>query len=111
AAIIVVLVLFGRWLESRARSRSGQALRRLLELGTGTAMVLRAGAEAAVPGGTRPGPLRPGPAPPAGAGHGHGHGVARRGRGGGAGRGGGGRRPVRGPARPGAGHRRGGGAR
>jgi Cu+-exporting ATPase len=49
AAIIVVLVLFGRWLESRARSRSGQALRRLLELGTGTAMVLRDGAEVAVP--------------------------------------------------------------
>ena len=49
AAIIVVLVLFGRWLESRARSRSGQALRRLLELGTGTAMVLRDGAEVPVP--------------------------------------------------------------
>jgi P-type Cu+ transporter len=49
AAIIVVLVLFGRWLERRARSRSGQALRRLLELGTGTAMVLRDGAEVAVP--------------------------------------------------------------
>src|SRR5918995_1493203 len=48
AAIIVVLVLFGRWLESGARSRSGQALRRLLELDTGTAMVLRDGAEVAV---------------------------------------------------------------
>ena len=34
AAIIVVLILFGRWLERRARSRSGQALRRLLELGS-----------------------------------------------------------------------------
>ena len=49
AAVIVVLVLFGRWLEQRARGRSGQALRRLLELGAGTAMVLRDGAEVAVP--------------------------------------------------------------
>jgi Cu+-exporting ATPase len=49
AAIIVVLILFGRWLESRARSRSGQALRRLLELGADTAMVLRDGTEAPVP--------------------------------------------------------------
>jgi Cu+-exporting ATPase len=49
AAVIVVLILFGRWLESRARSRSGQALRRLLELGADTAMVLRDGTEAPVP--------------------------------------------------------------
>jgi P-type Cu+ transporter len=49
AAVIVVLVLFGRWLEQRARGRSGQALRRLLELGAGTAMVLRDGAEVPVP--------------------------------------------------------------
>jgi P-type Cu+ transporter len=49
AAIIVVLILFGRWLEQRARHRSGQALRRLLELGSGTAMVLRDGAEVPVP--------------------------------------------------------------
>jgi P-type Cu+ transporter len=49
AAIIVVLILFGRWLEQRARSRSGQALRRLAELGSGTAMVLRDGAEVPVP--------------------------------------------------------------
>jgi P-type Cu+ transporter len=49
AAIIVVLILFGRWLEARARHRSGQALRRLAELGAGTASVLRGGAEVAVP--------------------------------------------------------------
>src|SRR5207247_1723934 len=49
AAVIVVLVLFGRWLEQRTRSRSGQALRRLLELGAGTAMVLRHGGEVPVP--------------------------------------------------------------
>jgi P-type Cu+ transporter len=49
AAVIVVLILFGRWLESRARSRSGQALRQLLELGADTAMVLRDGTEAPVP--------------------------------------------------------------
>src|SRR5215211_5792565 len=49
AAIIVVLILFGRWLEARARPRSGQALRRLAELGAGTASVLRDGAEVPVP--------------------------------------------------------------
>jgi P-type Cu+ transporter len=49
AAVIVVLVLLGRWREQRARSRSGQALRGLLELGAGTAMVLREGAEVPVP--------------------------------------------------------------
>jgi Cu+-exporting ATPase len=50
AANIVVLILFGRWLEQRARRRSGQALRRLLELGSATAMVLRDdGTEVAVP--------------------------------------------------------------
>jgi P-type Cu+ transporter len=49
AAIIVVLILFGRWLEARARHRSGQALRRLAELGAGAASVLRDGTEVAVP--------------------------------------------------------------
>jgi Cu+-exporting ATPase len=49
AGVIVVLILLGRWLEGRARARSGQALRRLLELGRGTAMVLRDGAEVPVP--------------------------------------------------------------
>jgi Cu+-exporting ATPase len=49
ASVIVVLILLGRWLEGRARRRSGQALRRLLELGAGTAMVLRDGAEVPVP--------------------------------------------------------------
>jgi Cu+-exporting ATPase len=49
AAVIVVLILLGRWLEARARGRSGQALRRLAELGAGTARVLRDGAEVAVP--------------------------------------------------------------
>ena len=51
ASVIVVLILLGRWLEGRARRRSGQALRRLLELGAGTAMVLRDGAEVPVPAG------------------------------------------------------------
>jgi Cu+-exporting ATPase len=49
AAILVVLILFGRWLEARARHRSGQALRRLAELDAGTASVLRDGTEVAVP--------------------------------------------------------------
>src|SRR4029453_7658640 len=39
----------GRWLERRARSRSGQALRRLLELGADEAMVLRDGTETPLP--------------------------------------------------------------
>ena len=47
--MLVVLILFGRWLERRARSRSGQALRRLLELGADEARVLRDGAETPVP--------------------------------------------------------------
>jgi P-type Cu+ transporter len=49
AAVIVVLILFGRWLEARVRSRSGRALRRLAELGSGTARVLRDGAEVPLP--------------------------------------------------------------
>ena len=49
AAVLVVLILFGRWLERRARSRSGQALRRLLELGADEAMVLRDGTETPLP--------------------------------------------------------------
>jgi P-type Cu+ transporter len=49
AAVITTLILLGRFLEARARRRSGEALRSLAELGAKEARVLRAGAEVAVP--------------------------------------------------------------
>ncbi len=49
ASVITTLILLGRWLESRARRRSGAALRALLELGAKEAHVLRDGGEVAVP--------------------------------------------------------------
>ena len=49
AAVITTLILFGRWLERRARRRSGDAIRSLLELGAKEARVLRDGDEVAVP--------------------------------------------------------------
>jgi P-type Cu+ transporter len=49
AAVVTTLILLGRWLELRARSRSGEAIRALLELGAKEARVLRDGAEVLVP--------------------------------------------------------------
>jgi Cu+-exporting ATPase len=49
AAAIPLLLLVGRWLEARARRRSGAALRALLVLGARDARVLRAGREVTVP--------------------------------------------------------------
>ena len=49
ASVITTLILLGRWLETRARRRSGAALRALLELGAKEARVLRDGVEVAVP--------------------------------------------------------------
>ncbi len=49
AAVITTLILLGRYLEARARSRSGAALRALLELGAKEAFVVRDGVEVAVP--------------------------------------------------------------
>ena len=49
AAVITTLILLGRFLESRARRRSGAAIRALLELGAKVARVLRDGEEVAVP--------------------------------------------------------------
>jgi P-type Cu+ transporter len=49
ASVITTLILLGRWLEARARRRSGAALRALLELGAKEARVLRDGVETAVP--------------------------------------------------------------
>ncbi|HET9213831.1 MAG TPA: heavy metal translocating P-type ATPase [Gaiellaceae bacterium] len=47
--VVTTLILLGRWLEARARRRSGAALRALLELGAKEAHVLRDGVETAVP--------------------------------------------------------------
>jgi Cu+-exporting ATPase len=49
AALITTLILLGRYLEARAKRRSGAAIRRLLELGAKEARVLRDGREASVP--------------------------------------------------------------
>ena len=48
-AVITTLILAGRFLEARARRRSGHAIRALLELGAKDARVLRGGAEVVVP--------------------------------------------------------------
>ncbi len=47
--MITTLILLGRFLESRARRRSGEAIRALLQLGAKEARVLRDGAEVVVP--------------------------------------------------------------
>ncbi len=49
AAVITTLILLGRWLEARAKRRSGDAIRKLLELGAKEARVLRDGEEVSVP--------------------------------------------------------------
>jgi Cu+-exporting ATPase len=47
-AVITVLVLLGRYFETRAKGRSGEAIRKLLELGAKEARVLRNGNEVVV---------------------------------------------------------------
>jgi P-type Cu+ transporter len=47
-AVITVLVLLGRYFETRAKGRSGEAIRKLLELGAKEARVLRDGSEVVV---------------------------------------------------------------
>jgi Cu+-exporting ATPase len=49
AGVITTLILLGRFLEARARRRSGAAIRALLELGAKEARVLRDGVEVLVP--------------------------------------------------------------
>jgi Cu+-exporting ATPase len=49
AAVITTLVLLGRYLEARARTRSSAAIRALLELGAKEARVLRGRVETSVP--------------------------------------------------------------
>jgi Cu+-exporting ATPase len=48
AAVITTLILLGRYLEARAKRRSGDAVRKLLELGAKEARVLRDGQEVAI---------------------------------------------------------------
>jgi Cu+-exporting ATPase len=48
AAVITTLILLGRFLEARAKSRSGEAIRMLLELGAKEARVLRDAGEVSV---------------------------------------------------------------
>jgi Cu+-exporting ATPase len=45
AAVIIALILLGRTLEARARSRAGAAIRRLMDLQSPVARVIREGAE------------------------------------------------------------------
>ncbi len=49
AAVITTLILLGRFLEARAKRRSSEAVRKLLELGAKEARVLRDGVETLVP--------------------------------------------------------------
>ena len=49
AAVIIALILLGRMLESRAKGRTGEAIRRLMGLQAKTARVVRDGAERDVP--------------------------------------------------------------
>jgi Cu+-exporting ATPase len=49
AAVITTLILLGRFLEARARRRSGEAIRSLLELGAKDVHLLREGTEVLVP--------------------------------------------------------------
>ncbi len=51
AAVITTLILLGRYLEAQAKSRSSEAIRKLLELGAKEARVLRDGVEVLVPAG------------------------------------------------------------
>jgi len=49
SAIVITLVVLGRWLEARARGRTSDAIRRLVSLAPRTARVLRDGTEVDVP--------------------------------------------------------------
>jgi P-type Cu+ transporter len=47
-AVIITLILMGRWLEARAKSKTNSAIKKLLELQPDTAIVIRNGAETIV---------------------------------------------------------------
>ncbi len=48
SAVVITLVVLGRWLETRARGRTSEAIRRLVTLAPRTARVIRGGQEADV---------------------------------------------------------------
>ena len=50
-AVVITLVVLGRWLEARARGRTSEAIRRLMGLAPRTARVIRDGQEADLPTG------------------------------------------------------------
>ena len=49
AAIIITLILLGRWLEARAKGQTGEAIRKLMGLRAKTARVVRDGVELDIP--------------------------------------------------------------
>ena len=49
AAVLMTLIVLGRWLEARAKGRTSEAIRRLVALAPKTARVLRAGQEQDIP--------------------------------------------------------------
>ena len=49
SAVVITLVVLGRWLEARARGRTSEAIRRLVSLAPRTARVVRDGREVDVP--------------------------------------------------------------
>jgi Cu+-exporting ATPase len=49
SAVVITLVVLGRWFEARARGRTSEAIRRLVSLAPRTARVVRAGSEVDVP--------------------------------------------------------------
>ena len=49
AAILITIVLFGRWLEARAKGKTSEAIKRLIGLKPKTATVLRKGKEMKIP--------------------------------------------------------------
>ncbi|GAB2516139.1 Copper-exporting P-type ATPase A [Corynebacterium atrinae] len=49
AAVVITFLLLGRWFETRAKGRSSEALRALLDMGAKDATVLRDGREARIP--------------------------------------------------------------
>jgi len=51
AAVVITLVVLGRWLEARARGRTSEAIRRLMNLAPRTARVVRDGIERDIPTG------------------------------------------------------------
>jgi len=49
SAVLITLILLGKWLEARARRRTSEAIRQLMQLGAKTARVVRQGQELELP--------------------------------------------------------------